>query len=244
MDELIESSMEQVAPVETQIHPEDTQRNQVEDAQEKNWRELNRVKKELERKARMQEDLIERLMQQQQQPAPVIKNQEIDELDAIPDDDHLMKGQQKKLVRKEVEPLQRRIDELESRLQKQSQVDRFESLKRKFPDFEDVVNPETTALLEEQEPELAQTIIEMKDPYKIGMQTYKYIKALNIEGQVPKARRSKEIDKKLESNAKTMQSPQAFDKRPMAQAFKLTEQEKNKLYEEMMGYASQAGFSY
>lgn len=245
MDEFNESLSDQVAPVETQIHDEDSHHTQqpVEDIQEKNWRELNRVKKELERKSRMQEDLIERLMQHQQ-PAQVMKSEEIDELDSIPDDDHLVKGQQKRLVRKEVEPLQKRIDELESRLQRQSQVDRFESLKRKFPDFEDVVNPETTALLEEQEPELAQTIIDMKDPYKIGMQTYKYIKALNIEGQVPKARRSKEIDRKLESNAKTMQSPQAFDKRPMAQAFKLTEQEKNKLYEEMMGYASQAGFSY
>jgi len=243
MEEFEQSLEEQVAPVETQAHEEQTQQP-VEDHQERNWRELNRVKKELERKARVQEELIERLMQQQQPQAPIMQSQEEDELDSIPDDDHLVKRQQKKLVKKEVEPLQKRIDELESRLHKQSQIDRYESLKRKFPDFEDVVNAETTAILEEQEPELAQTIIDMKDPYKIGMQTYKYIKALNISDQVPKARRSKEIDKKLESNSKTMQSPQAFDKRPMAQAFKLTDSEKNKLYEEMMGYASQVGFSY
>lgn len=242
MEELNQSLEEQVAPVETQSHEEQPQQP-VNDRQERNWSELNRVKKELERKTRVQDELIERLMHQQSQ-APVMQSQEIDELDTIPDDDHLVKGQQKKLVRKEVEPLQRRIDELESRLQKQSNIDRYESLKRKFPDFEDVVNAETTAILEEQEPELAQTIIDMKDPYKIGMQTYKYIKALNISDQVPKARRSKEIDKKLESNSKTIQSPQAFDKRPMAQAFKLSDSEKNKLYEEMMGYASQAGFSY
>jgi hypothetical protein len=243
MDELDQSSVEQVAPVETHSHEEHPQQP-VEDHQERNWKELNRVKKELERKSRVQEELIERLMQQQPQQAPVMQSQEVDELDTIPDDDHLVKRQQKKLVKKEVEPLQKRIDELESRLQKQSQIDRYESLKRKFPDFEDVVNAETTAILEENEPELAQTIIDMKDPYKIGMQTYKYIKALNISDQVPKARRSKEIDKKLESNSKTMQSPQAFDKRPMAQAFKLTEAEKTKLYEEMMGYASQAGHGY
>ncbi|HEX4374881.1 MAG TPA: hypothetical protein VHZ50_16370 [Puia sp.] len=240
MEEFDQSSEEQAAPVETQ-HEEQTQQP-VENHQEKNWRELNRVKKELERKTRVQEEFIERLMQQQQ--VPVMQAQEADELDTIPDDDHLVKRQQKKLVRKEVEPLQKRIDELESRLQKQSQIDRYESLKRKFPDYEDVVNAETTAILEEQEPELTQNIIDMKDPYKIGMQTYKYIKALNISDQVPKARRAKEIDKKLESNSKTMQSPQAFDKRPMAQAFKLTEAEKNKLYEEMIGYASQVGFSY
>ena len=243
MEELNQSLEEQVAPVETQSHEEQSQQP-INDRQERNWSELNRVKKELERKSRVQEELIERLMHQHQPQASVMQSQEVDELDSIPDDDHLVKRQQKKLVRKEVEPLQKRIDELESRLQKQSNIDRYESLKRKFPDFEDVVNAETTAILEENEPELAQTIIDMKDPYKIGMQTYKYIKALNISDQVPKSRRSKEIDKKLESNSKTMQSPQAFDKRPMAQAFKLSESEKTKLYEEMMGYASQAGFSY
>jgi hypothetical protein len=242
MEELDQSLIEQVAPVETQSHEEQPQQP-VEDHQERNWKELNRVKKELERKARMQEELIERLMQHQQ-PAQVVQSQQVDELDTIPDDDHLVKGQQKKLVKKEVEPLQRKIEELEQKLNQQTQSQRLDSLKRRFPDFDEVVNAETTALLEEQEPELAQTIIDMKDPYKIGMQTYKYIKALNISDQVPKARRAKEIDKKLESNSKTMQSPQAFDKRPMAQAFKLTEAEKTKLYEEMMGYASQVGFSY
>lgn len=77
-------------------------------------------------------------------------------------------------------PLQKRIDELEMQLQQQSQFNRLNSLKGKFSDFDEVVNPETLAILEEQEPELAQTICELKDPYKIGVQSYKYIKALNI----------------------------------------------------------------
>ena len=46
------------------------------------------------------------------------------------------------------------------------------------------------------------------------------------------------IDQKLDKNAKTVQSPLANDKRPMAQAFKLTENEKSKLQEEMMHYAA------
>lgn len=242
MDEVNESEMEQVAPVETSAH-EGIEHKSVEDAQERNWRELNRVKRELEKKAKMQEEWIEKLMQQQQQ-TQAVQTQEVDDLDSIPDDDYLQKGKGKKLVKKEVEPLQKRIDELEARLQKQTQANQFDNLKRKYPDFDDVVNPETIAVFEEQEPELAETIIALKDPYKIGMQTYKYIKALNISDQVPKARRSKEIEKRLESNKKTIQSPQAFDKRPMAQAFKLTDSEKSKLYEEMMFYASQAGSSY
>jgi hypothetical protein len=242
MDEVNNSEIEQVAPVETSNH-EGIEKNNIEDTQEKNWRELNRAKKELEKKARMQEDLIERLMQQPKNSAPV-QVQEVDELDSIPDDDHLLKGQSKKLVKKEVEPLQKRIDELEARLKKQDLSNQFDGLKRKYSDFDDIVNPDTIAIFEEQEPELAQTIVDMKDPYKMGIHTYKYIKALNISDQVPKARRSREIDKKIESNKKTVQSPQAFDKRPMAQAFKLTDSEKTKLYEEMMHFASQAGSSY
>lgn len=242
MDEVNHSEVEQVAPVETSAH-EGIEQAPVEDSQEKNWRELNRVKKELEKKTKMQDELIERLMQQQNVSQP-IQQQEVDDLDTIPDDDYVPKGKQKKLVKKEVEPLQRRVEELEAQLKQQAIANQFDSLKRKYSDFDEVVNPETIAIFEEQEPELAQTIVDMKDPYKIGIQTYKYIKALNISEQVPKARRVREIDKKIESNKKTVQSPQAFDKRPMAQAFKLTDSEKTKLYEEMMHYASMAGSSF
>jgi hypothetical protein len=74
----------------------------------------------------------------------------------------------------------------------------------------------------------------------MAITSYKYIKALNLVDKVPNARRVREVEKKLDRNGKTIQSPMAFDKRPMAQAFKSTEADKNRLYEEMMGYASQA----
>lgn len=239
MDEVQENSIEQVVPVETEIQ-ESVEQPPVETANDRNWKELNRVKKELERKAKLQEEMIERLMKHQPQQAPLAPV--IDEIETISEDDFLNKGKSKRLVKKEVEPLQKRIEELESRLQQQSTQAMFNSLKTKYTDFDDVVNAETIAILEEKEPELAQTIIDLKDPYKIGVQTYKYIKALNISEDVPNARRSKEVDKKIEQNKKTVQSPQAFDKRPMAQAFKLTESEKTKLYEEMTGCASRESF--
>lgn len=235
MDDEQVSENVQVAPVDASANESV---EHVEDSQERNWRELNRAKKELEKKAKMQEEWIEKLMKYQN-PHPV--TQEVDELDSIPDDDHLVKSQSRKLVKKEVAPLQKRIDELEQQLHRQSEFNRLNSLKSKFSDFDEVVNPETLAILEEQEPELAQTICELKDPYKIGVQSYKYIKALNISDKIPASRRSKEVERKIESNKKVVQSPQAFDKRPMAQAFKMSEEEKSKLYEEMMGYASQAG---
>ena len=196
----------------------------------------------MEQKARMQEELIERLVRQSSPQAAQV--QEVDELDSISEQDYLNKTHSKKLVQKQIDPLMKKIEELESLVKRQNSQNSFNSLKTKYTDFDDVVNPETTALLEEQEPELAQTIMDLKDPYKIGVQTYKYIKALNIADSVPNARRSKEVDKKIEQNKKTVQTPQAFDKRPMAQAFKMSDSEKNKLYEEMMSCASQAGFSY
>lgn len=233
------SSIEQVAPAETDTQ-EMVQERPVVDRNEYNWKELNRAKKELERKAKMQEEMIERLMQPKAMQQP--QYQEPDELETIADVDYLDKGKSKKLVKKEVEPLQKRIEELENRLHQQASQAHFNSLKAKYSDFDDVVNPETIAILEDQEPELAQTIVDLKDPYKIGVQTYKYIKALNLAADVPKARRSKEVEKKIEQNKKTVESPQSFDKRPMAQAFKLTEAEKSKLYEEMMGCASRESF--
>jgi len=87
-------------------------------------------------------------------------------------------------------------------------------------------------------------IAESKDPYKIALQSYKYIKATGLAHKVPASRRAKEVDKKIEQNAKTIQTPQAFDKRPMAQAFKQTEAEKSQTYNEMMHYANQAGGGY
>src|SRR5258706_16401712 len=99
----------------------------------------------------------------------------------------------------------------------------MDRLNRQYADFSEIVNPETLSLLEEKEPELAQTIADLKDPYKIGVQSYKYIKAMNISQKVPESRRQKEIEKAIDKSEKAVQSPVAFDKRPIAQAFKLTD---------------------
>lgn len=157
-----------------------------------------------------------------------------------PDDEYIPKGKVKSLAKKQMEPLEKKIQELEQHLAQQTQREHFNNLKSKYRDFDEVVNPDTIALLEEKEPELAQTISEIKDPYKIGVQAYKFIKALGISAEVPEKRHAKEAEKKLEKNAKTLQSPIAYDKRPMAQAFKMTEAERSKLWDEMNHYGSMA----
>ena len=240
-EENLNNLSEEVVPQGSETDSQDQQPppSVVDNANDRNWRALRDRKKELERDLQMQREMNEKLLAMTRSSQPVAPP-EIDELDSISDEDYVPKGKSKKLVRKEVEPLKKEIDELRAQLNRRDKQDQFNGLKRQFADFDQVVNAETMALLEQTEPELAETIADLKDPYKIGVQTYKYIKALNIQSKIPESKRQKEVDQKLAANAKTIQSPLASDKRPMAQAFKLTKEEKSRIYDEMMGYASYA----
>lgn len=230
-----ETDTPQISPQE-----EDSQQEvQVESKQDRNWREMRRMNSELEKKAKAQEELISTLLKTQmsnQNPPPPA-----DELDSIPDDDYIPKRDVKKLLKKESENIRKEAREEAKRiLEEQERANFHRRLKEKFSDFDEIVTPETLELLDEQDPDLANTIAELKDPYKIGLQTYKYIKSMGLTSKAPAQKRMKEVDKKLEQNAKTVQSPLAYDKRPMAQTFQLTEQMKQDLWKEMNGYAALA----
>jgi hypothetical protein len=225
----IQPPKEQIAKVET---------TQDETANAKNFREMRRRQQDLERDLKFQKEMNEKLMQLASHANPV--KQEIDELDAIGDDEFIPKGKVNKLVEKKAARIAEEIAkrETEKFLDQQKHSQFMDRLKNKYSDFDEVVNSETMALLEEQDPELASSIADLKDPYKIGMQCYKYIKATNIADKAPNARRAKEVEKKLEQNAKTVQTPQVYDKRPMAQAFQMSKAELASIYKEMMGYAA------
>lgn len=205
------------------------------DWQEKNWREMRRSHDELKQIARSQAEIIEQLKQQ-------LTPKEVDEFEGIDDDEYLPVGKVKQLVEKKARAIVQA--ETQKILQQREQANFLDKLKKQYGDFDDIVNQETLAILEKQDPDLAETIAGLKDPYKIGLQSYKYIKALGIADKVPQARRVAEVEKKLEKNVKTVQSPQAYDKRPMAQAFKTTDAERAAIYKEMMEYASGSGYSY
>lgn len=206
-----------------------------EDWQERNWREMRRSHDELKQIARSQAEVIEQLKQQ-------LTPKEVDEFEDIADDEYLPVGKVKQLVEKKARAIVQA--ETQKILQQREQANFLDKLKKQYGDFDDIVNQETLAILEKQDPDLAETIAGLQDPYKIGLQSYKYIKALGIADKVPQARRVAEVEKKLEKNAKTIQSPQAYDKRPMAQAFKTTDAERAAIYKEMMEYASGSGYSY
>lgn len=214
------------------------------DKQERNWQEMRRIRRELEQKIKMQEELLARVVSQAQPTQPQAAPAK-DETELVPDEDYIPKGQVKKLIAKEAENFRKAAKEEAERLYQEKEKSQFLTrIKSEHPDFDDHVNPETLALLEEQNPRLASVIAKSSDPYDMALQSYEYIKAMGLAQKVPSFKRSKEVDKKLEQNAKTIQTPQAFEKRPMAQAFKETQVEKDRLYAEMMNYAHQAGGGY
>jgi hypothetical protein len=243
MEEVQQNSViQQVAPESTENHDPNTNQlpestNSVEDRQDRNWKEMRRRQNDLEKDLKMQREMNEKLMQLATQANPV--NQEVDELESLSDDEFIPKGKVRKLVQREKEQIKKEaVEEVHKILKQREDLKFMDRLKGKYTDFDEVVNSETMALLEEQDPELATTIADLKDPYKIGMQCYKYMKAMNLSEKIPQSRRAKELEKKLEQNAKTVQSPQVYDKRPMAQAFQMSKAELSNIYKEMMNYAA------
>ena len=244
MDEVEnQQAVPESAPPETSPQEVAIQSTPQDDSQERNFRALREAKKEAERKAyelerkiKMQEEMMAQLLSKQP-----IQTPQVDEVDTVPDEDYIPKGHVKKLLKKERDEARKIAqEEVKKTLQEQEQSRFMERLKGKYPDFDDVVNPETLEMLEQQDPELASSIASMKDPYQIGMHTYKHIRSMGFAEKAPNARRVKEVEKKIEQNAKTVQSPQAYDKRPMAQTFQMTEALKQELYKEMMGFAKMA----
>ena len=215
--------------------PDNSEAIKKADEQERNWKNMRQRQKEMEIAIKQKDEILEKLLQSQkpQAPTPIVEEED-------PDEDYVPAGRVKGIARRTVQPLEKKIQELEARLSQQDEDKKIRQFRKQYPDFDDVVNVETLELLEKNEPDLAATIAQMKNPYTMGLHSYKYIKALGLADAVPNARRVKEVDKKLEKNSKAVQSPQAFDKRPMAQAFKSTAADQKRLYEEMMQYASQA----
>ena len=239
------SVVQEVAP------PEQAQVNEVKETQQRQEPITNQHLKamrlknaELERELKQLREAQMQIMQAQLANVQPVR-QEVDEFDAIGDEEFIPLGKVKKLAEKNTQKVLKNAKELvqeevQRALQKQHQDQFMDRLNRQYSDFSEVVNPETLSILEEKEPELAATIADLKDPYKIGVQSYKYIKAMGLSQSAKEARREKEIDKAIEKSVKAVMSPMAYDKRPIAQAFKLTDAMKKELYREMHGYAALA----
>jgi hypothetical protein len=246
------SQVEEVALPSEEIQqdqqPVETQTEQT--AEDADWiRNLRKDRKdalkraeEAENRIKMQEELLQRVLTQQQVQQPVAVQEE-DIISQIAQEEYVPGEKVAKALKRQQDQFRKELDEVKKTYSNQKQNNLFNDLKREFSDFDEIVNPETIAILDETNPRLANAIASSNDPYLIAVQTYEYIKAKGLASKLP-SKRAAETDRKLEQNKKTVNSPVAFQKRPMAQAFSmdvLTDSQKKELQNEMTMYARQAG---
>jgi hypothetical protein len=239
------SEVQEVAPqVEVQVNEvKETQQFQ-EPVTNQHLKAMRLKNAELERELKQLREGQMQIMQAQLASQHPVR-QELDEFDKIGDEEFIPLGKVKRLTEKSNQQVLKNAEDLvdravDKRLKKMQDDQFMDRLNRQYSDFSEIVTPETLSILEEKEPELAATIADLKDPYKIGMQSYKYIKAMGLSKTAKESRREKEVDKAIEKQEKAVTSPMAFDKRPIAQAFQLTDAMKKDLYREMHGYAALA----
>ncbi len=240
------SEVHEVAPqVQTEVNEVKGTQQSQEPVNNQHLKAMRLKNAELERELKQLRDSQMQIMQAQLANNQSVR-QEVDEFDKISDEEYIPLGKVKKLAERNTQKVLKNAEEFVKqevakalKLQEQNQF--MDRLNRQYSDFSEIVNAETLSILEEKEPELAATIAESKDPYKIGVQSYKYIKAMGLSKTAQESRREKEVDKAIAKSEKAVTSPMAYDKRPIAQAFKLTDAAKKDLYREMHGYASLAG---
>jgi len=246
--EEVENNGGEQATVHEEIASPQTEANQevknpqvapVESRQERNWREMRQRQADLERENQLLREMHQRSIQPQVQP----QEPQVDLISELSKQDYVPGELAAKSIKKVQEEFAKQLQELKNQYQQSKYVDSINELRKEYPDLEDVVNPDTLQIVKEKNPRLAQAWQGLDD-YSIYVQAYPYIKNTGILDEATGSRRAKEVEKKIEQNKKTVQTPQAFEKRPMAQAFnfdRLSESQKKDLFNEMTGYARLSG---
>jgi hypothetical protein len=236
------SEVEAIAAPETETqHDTSIQESLRDTSQERNWRQLRRENSELKRQAELHAELLRTIASQNTAPkAP--KEVEENYLDEIEREEYVPGPKVAKGIKRLKEEFKRDLEEVKNEYRLRAQNDAYSDLKREMPDLEDVVNHETLELVKKTNPRLAQTWVGKSD-YEIYINAYPYIKNSGLLNQVSDERMSKEVDKRIEQNKKTVPSPHVNSKRPIVQLFdaaRLSE-ERKQLFAEMNHYASRAG---
>lgn len=246
MEEVQNNDVEQPVAQEI-VNPEtDSQQDQAASAQkltssqDRNWRELRKAKEEWEREAKFQREQNEWLRNQMSRPQTQVQPEE-DILGEIAKEEYVPGEKVARGLKKIQEGFDKKLQAIENSYKQNQQNSLIQDLKREYPDFDDVVNPDNLELLENQNPRLAKAIAASNDPYLMAIQSYEYLKSKGLAGKEPKVT---ETERKIEQNKKTVQSPMAYEKRPMAQAFQMTDAMKKELFREMNQYAQQTGMGY
>lgn len=223
------------------------------DQQDKGWiRKLRRDRdeairkaEEAERKDRMKDELIKQLMAGHNQSQPAVEEDIISELQKA----EYVEGEKvAKALKKQQQEFKSQLDELKKQQDRVLAAKQEEQIRSQYQDFDDVVNADTLDMLKETNPKLYSRVANLLrvDPVDGAIFAYETIVGSGITEQIPGLRRKKEVEKKLEQNKKTVQSPISHDTRPIAQAMSYAEAKKARdaLWAETQRYASHAGFGY
>lgn len=205
-------------------------------------KERENYKRQSEEQKLVNEQLLKFVSSIQQSPAPVEQQEDI--IQELQKEDYVPGEKVAKAFRKLQQDNDRKLQEIEAKFQQKHQADQWLKLKVRYPDLDEVVNPDTLNLVFKKDPELAMSWKNLDD-YTLALQAYPYIKHSGILGDDPVDRRTREVEKKLEEPKKSTTTKIHSD-RPMSQAFSYKEKQeaKNKLYAEMMGFASITGGGY
>ncbi len=165
---------------------------------EYNWAEVRRQMREKDQQI---EELGKQFSEMAKRSPPP---EEVDELANLAEDDILTVAQAKKLAKK----MARSVTEEVIKERDAATVD--ERVQLKFSDYADVVTKENIELLKQTEPELAQSLYHMPDPYSQAVAAYKLLKKVAIPGEssmsLEKKKAMENSQKPLSVNAVTKQS--------------------------------------
>lgn len=218
----------------------------TDESKDPHWlKNLRKDRQKLAQDNRLKDELIAKLIQQHNAPNPVVPQEE-DFIESIQKEEYVPGEKVAKGFKKLKEEFKQELKEMENKYKASAYQSKISTLKQKYADLEDIVNPDTLQIVKEKDPETAQTWAGMDD-YTLYLNAYPYIKHTGILDDVPGYKRTKEVDKKIAQNKKTVPSPAAFDKRPMAQAFDSSNPTPEYLKEvnrEMTRFASMSGGAY
>ncbi len=176
---------------------QESQQPQRNDA-EHNWAEMRRQMREKDQRI---DDLSRQFTEISKRNPP---KEEVDELANLAEDDILTVAQARKLAKK----MARGVAEDVIKERDAATVD--ERMQLKYSDYADVVTKENIELLKQTEPELAQSLYHMPDPYGQAVAAYKLLKNVTNPGKssvsLDKKRAAENSQKPLSVNAVTKQS--------------------------------------
>ena len=188
--EVIAPEQEQANASETEQAPEKTHEPPKEDLQEKNWRAARSRMEEQTRQIQVLQHELE--LVRRSQPTP-----------KEPEEEYLTDSERR--LDQKIKALEQKVKQKEAK-EADYVVDR---LKSKYPDFDDVVNPENITYLQTNNAALAKALASLKDePYEQGIAAYDALKKTEWYQQ----RHTMQDKAKLEQNVKKPMSVQSVRK--------------------------------